>query len=201
MKTIIQNIALTFILLFTFVSCTENNKERKFDQETINWSDNKAILKAAEKYYKDSTVSLNRTSLRVYDKRRTFKNEEARGGKKPSKEQQKEMRKKMEALLNKFPQFSARHLLYHKSDTANLHKVGKETAWLPVIMTQLEDTLVVDYKIIWDTNIVKLVGDRRTVGAFRVSDVLIQQVNGEKRYEWIEDDGYWEKQLVKVDDM
>ena len=31
--------------------------------------------------------------------------------------------------------------------------------------------------------------------------LMLQKVNDEKRYEWLEDDGYWEKQLVRDTDF
>ena len=202
MKIIIRNIVLYLVLLFMFSYCTTNTERETNEQGVINWNDNKAILTAAENYYKDSTVKINRASLFVQDKRRKLKRKEG-----ISEEEYKQRQAKLEKMLALHPRFAMRHLTFVRADTANLHVVGRELAWLPVVMRDkgtknpLKDSLVVDYKIIWDEGTITFIGDRKIVGAFRVTEVVIQEADGEKRYEWIEDDGYWEKQLVKSPDM
>lgn len=194
-----KNIILLFLFGFIILACTDTKLENQRENK-INWEDSNAILKAVETYYKDSTVRINRSSLSVHDKRRKRKK---RNGE--TQENYRNSLAKTERMLMSHPRFSARHLLFHRADTANLHLVGKEVAWLPVVMRDKNkiDTLTVDYKVIWDEGTITFIGDgeNKIVGAFRVIEVVIQRVNGEKRYEWVEDDGYWEKQLVRDENM
>lgn len=198
MKTKFQQIVAYLMLLFLFAYCTQSNEKKGAEESEINWKDNEAILQAAENYYKDSTVRINRASLFVYDKRKKIKKVEGM-----SEQEHKIRQAKLEKMYTMYPRFSARSLTFRRADTANLHLVGKEVAWLPVVMIDrgTKDSLVVDYKVIWDEGTITFIGDKKIVGAFRVTEVLIQKSDGEQRYEWVEDDGYWEKQLVRDENM
>ena len=189
MKAIIKNSIVIFALVFIFTYCKEanENEDEHMEEGLVEWN-NQALLKSAEKYYMDSTYKIKRTSLLVVDERKKLTNHNNLPEDVFKKRQEEFMKNSKKSRL-----FLMRRLVFHQADTLNLHKVGKEVAWLPVIMLDRNkiDTLVVDYKVTWQ-------GDKKQ---FEVTEIVIQKVNDEKRYEWLEDDGYWEKQLVRDTDF
>lgn len=65
-------------------------------------------------------------------------------------------------------------------------KVSSTVGYMPVLMTTLKDSVIVDFQITWKN------------GEFVVTDKFLQKVGNEPRYEWIENRDSWVRRDVIV---
>ncbi|MEM6299821.1 MAG: hypothetical protein AAF740_14120 [Bacteroidota bacterium] len=87
-----------------------------------------------------------------------------------------------------------------------VYPVGLQTAFVGVQMTstsvnrktQVKDTLLVDYKVGWNSQINDPKYNRK--GTFQVLDYQIRAIGNKARYRWLKDGEYWKQELITSDE-
>ena len=72
-------------------------------------------------------------------------------------------------------------------------KTSKTVGFMPVLMTGLLDTAIVDFQITWIQP-----NPNDSAGVFVVTDKAVQLVGNQSRYEWTKEGEYWIRKNVEV---
>ena len=72
-------------------------------------------------------------------------------------------------------------------------KASPTVGYMPVLMHGVTDSVIVDFQITWQQT-----DPKDSTGKFVVTDVCLQRVGKQPRYEWVQEGDYWIRKNVEV---
>ncbi|AFM04450.1 hypothetical protein Fleli_2067 [Bernardetia litoralis DSM 6794] len=85
------------------------------------------------------------------------------------------------------------HLQLHKVLRPQFKRASSTIGYMPVLMMGLSDSAIVDFQITWTQ-----IAPTDSTGKFVVTDVFLQRIGKEFRYEWVKEEEYWIRKNIEM---